>query len=178
MTTLTDLTEVRARDLMRTSVATLSAEATIREAVEMLQDDRLGGVPVVDVTDRVVGVLSLRDIARVEHLQGDRLAESRGDRQLSNPIGEAFEEESLDDEEYSSREDYSPELLGRETVGQWMRRVVVSVSPDATLKQVCRVMVSESVHRVVVLDEHGKLQGILSTMDIVRHLAKDDGADR
>lgn len=165
------LTDVRARDLMRTNVVTLTADATIREAVQTLQDDRLGGVPVLDDAERVIGFLSLADIARTEHLQGDRVSENRGERQLANPIGEALEEESVDDEEFASREDYSPELLGRETVGQWMTRGVVSVGPSATLKQVCSLMVKESVHRVVVL-ERGRLAGIVSTMDIVRHLAE------
>ena len=168
---MTKLVQVLARDLMRSNVVTLSADATIREAVETLQDDHLGGVPVLDDTEKVVGFLSLADIARIEHLQGDRLAEARGDRQLSNPIGEALEEESVDDEEFGGREDYSPELLGRETVGQWMTRGVISVAPDTTLKQLCATMIRESVHRVVVL-ERGRLKGIVSTMDIVRHLAE------
>ena len=168
---MTPLTEVRARDLMRTEVVTLSPDATIREAVATLQDDHLGGVPVVDEAERVVGFLSLADIARIEHLQGDRVAEERGDRQLANPVGEALEEEALDDEEFASREDYSPEMLGRETVGQWMTRGVVSVPPTATLKEVCATMIRESVHRVVVL-ERERLRGIISTMDVVRHLAQ------
>lgn len=168
---MTPLTEVRARDLMRSQVVTLSPDASIREAVETLQDDHLGGVPVVDESEKVVGFLSLADIARIEHLQGDRLAEARGDRQLSNPIGEALEEESLDDEEFAGRDDYSPELLGRETVGQWMTRGVVTIPPHATLKEVCAKMVRESVHRLVVI-ESGRLAGIISTMDIVRHLAE------
>ena len=168
---MTPVTDVRARDIMRTNVVTLSPDATIREAVETLQDDRLGGVPVVDGAERVVGFLSLTDIARIEHLQGDRLAEERGERQLANPIGEALEEESVDDEEFAGRDDYSPEMLGRETVGQWMTRGVVSVSPNATLKEVCGTMVRESVHRLVVL-ERGRLRGIISTMDVVRHQAE------
>ena len=128
-------------------------------------------MPVVDESEKVVGFLSLADIARIEHLQGDRVAEERGDRQLANPVGDAMEEESVDDEEFVGRDDYSPEALGRETVGQWMTRGVVAISPSATLKEVCATMVRESVHRLVVL-ERGRLQGILSTMDIVRHLAE------
>lgn len=170
---MTPLTEVRARDLMRTQVVTLSPDASIREAVATLQDDHLGGVPVVDGASKVVGFLSLADIARIEHLAGDRVAEERGERQLANPIGEALEEESIDDEEFAGREDYSPELLGRETVGDWMTRGVIDVPPDASLKEVCRVMVRESVHRVVVLDERERLAGIISTMDVVRYVAEN-----
>ena len=124
---MTPPTDVRARDLMRTQVVTLNPDASIREAVQTPQDDHLGGVPVVDAAEKVVGFLSLADIARIEHLQGDRVSEMRGDRQLANPVGDALEEEALDDEEFFGRDDYSPEMLGRETVGQWMTRGVVSV---------------------------------------------------
>lgn len=165
------LTDVRASDLMRTDVVTLPPEATIREAVETLQDNHLGGIPVVD-GERVVGFLSHSDLARTEHLQGDRLNEDRGDWQMSNPIGEALGEEALADEQFTGREDYSAQLLGHETVGEWMTRGVTSVEPTASLREVCNLMLREGVHRVVVIED-GRLRGIVSTTDIVRHVAEN-----
>jgi CBS domain-containing protein len=37
-----------------------------------------------------------------------------------------------------------------------------------------RLMASEDVHRAVVVDEHGKLAGIVSTMDVLRALARGE----
>jgi len=165
------LTDVRARDLMQEHVTSLAADTPIREAIDTLREDGISGAPVLDGSGKVVGMLSTSDIARSEHLSGDRLTEERGSYDLSNPIGDALEEERVEDEEFTGREDYSPEVLGRETVGDWMRPRIVSVAPDAPLRRVCELMLSEKVHRVLVL-ENDTLRGIISTMDIVRHLTE------
>jgi len=160
------LADVRARDLMQTSVLTLSPETPIREAVEDLHDADVQAAPVVDAGGRLVGMLSVSDVARPEHVQDSAVNAEPGARDLPDL--------SSDDEEHAgeieARENYSAELLGAQTVGDWMTPRVVSVRPDSTLREVCQVLVAEGIHRVPVL-EGGELRGILSTMDIVRHLA-------
>lgn len=49
-------------------------------------------------------------------------------------------------------------------------RRIISTSPQATVLEVCDLMVEEGVGAVVVLDE-GRLVGILSERDIVRRVA-------
>ena len=49
------------RDIMTTDVITLTPQATIRDAMEALSTNHLGGIPVV-VGERVVGVVSLTDM--------------------------------------------------------------------------------------------------------------------
>ena len=49
------------RDIMTTDVITLTPQATIRDAMEALSINHLGGIPVV-VGERVVGVVSMTDI--------------------------------------------------------------------------------------------------------------------
>ena len=49
------------RDIMTTDVVSITPQATIREAMESLSTNHLGGVPVV-VGERVVGVVSMTDI--------------------------------------------------------------------------------------------------------------------
>lgn len=47
---------------------------------------------------------------------------------------------------------------------------VLGVPPDAPLMRAIRVMVTDEVHRVLVLED-GKLIGILTTMDALRAIA-------
>ena len=49
------------RDIMTTDVVTLTPQATLRDAMEALSTNHLGGVPVV-AGERVVGVVSLTDV--------------------------------------------------------------------------------------------------------------------
>jgi CBS domain-containing protein len=46
---------------------------------------------------------------------------------------------------------------------------------DTPLAEVCRLMVTEGISSLVVVDQDGYLQGLLSTTDLLRaHLAHDD----
>jgi CBS domain-containing protein len=56
------------------------------------------------------------------------------------------------------------------TAGQIMTRPAVSVSPSDTLQRVSELMFNRRIHRVVVA-EGNKIQGIITTMDILRTIA-------
>jgi CBS domain-containing protein len=167
---MTTLGKIKARDLMQKEVITLRAGATVQEAIETFEEYHISGAPVVDESGRLVGVLSARDITRTEHVRGGRIETMRTQYYLANPLEE--EGESLwVEEDLLGKEDYSPQVLGNETVGDWMKTEVVSVAPDASLKKLCRLMTEESIHRVLIV-ENGSVVGLVSTFDVVRHLAE------
>ncbi len=60
------------------------------------------------------------------------------------------------------------------TVRDVMTKVVLAVRPGDPAMLSVRLMVSESVHRAIVVDDHGKLAGIVSPMDVMRALARGD----
>jgi CBS domain-containing protein len=166
------LTKVKARDLMQTKVITLPAGASIREAIETFEDERITGVPVVDSGGQVIGMLTARDVARAEHVHSGRIDSERGDLTMASPREEAMEETPLGEDAFYSREDYSTEVLGEETVGDWMRPGSIAVTPETSLRDVCRTMMSEGIHRVLVLRGQ-RLEGIVTTTDVVRYLAEN-----
>lgn len=53
-----------ARDYMTRSVATLSPDMNLLEAVQMLLERRISGAPVLDSTGNLVGILSEKDCLR------------------------------------------------------------------------------------------------------------------
>jgi CBS domain-containing protein len=53
---------MRVVDLMRTDLKTVDPEATIAEAVTILADGHISGLPVVDGRRRVLGVISASDV--------------------------------------------------------------------------------------------------------------------
>ena len=53
-----------------------------------------------------------------------------------------------------------------------MTRVVRAVRPGDPVMFAVRLMADENVHRVVVVDDDGKLAGIVSAMDVLRALAR------
>lgn len=163
---------IRAEDLMQTEVITLQVDAPVAEAVQTFEECGIKGAPVVDSAGNPVGVITASDIARTSHLQGSRLVERRGDYYLTDAADELGADGSRRSEEFLGKDDYSTELTGVETVGDWMTSHVVSVAPEATIGEVCRTMSREGIHRVMVV-RRSRILGVISSLDIVRHVAKD-----
>ena len=65
---------MRVADLMRTEVRTIEPDATIIDAVEMLADAHVSGLPVVDHHGKFVGVLTSTDILQAEAEASDAAA--------------------------------------------------------------------------------------------------------
>lgn len=59
------------------------------------------------------------------------------------------------------------------TVEGAMTRVLYAVRPTDPLMTAVRLMAAEQIHRVVVVDERGAIAGILTSMDVVRALARE-----
>lgn len=54
--------DLRVGDLMAIDPVTVSVDATIEEAEELLRRNRISGLPVVDLAGRLVGVISQTDL--------------------------------------------------------------------------------------------------------------------
>jgi CBS domain-containing protein len=64
---------MKVAELMRTKLKTISADATVADAVAALAEAEVSALPVLDRYGRAVGVLSTREILKAEHgLQSSR----------------------------------------------------------------------------------------------------------
>jgi CBS domain-containing protein len=170
MTAKTHLQEnVRARDIMKNHVFKLEPTTPIEEAVTSFAEMHISGAPVADHHGRLVGMLSAFDIAQPENMHREALAERRRSFATAD---EAFDEEvAYDVEGPFLATDDARELQRGDTVADFMTPEVISIAPDATLREVCQLMVREHIHRLPVM-EQDRLVGIVSTLDIVRCVAE------
>jgi CBS domain-containing protein len=129
---------VHVADLMKTDLKTVLYTQTVGEALAILADNHISGLPVIDPHEKLLGVVTAADI-----LEG--LAES--------PDPEA-------------RDTLLDETLVREVMTPLPR----TIGPDATVRDAAQQMLYLEVHRLFV-EEHGRLVGVISTMDLVRGLA-------
>lgn len=163
------LNKIHARSLMRTQVLKLSPNMPIPRALELFEDHKISGAPVVDSSGRVLGVLSATDITRSERMgEGGPRGESR---KLVMRGGDDESDDELAEEDLLSIEDYGPETSDGPTVGDWMNPEVISVRPESTLPELCRVLVENGIHRVLVMQD-GELHGIVTSTDVVRCVAQ------
>jgi CBS domain-containing protein len=162
-----DPTGILAREVMHTDVLVLRVDDPIRWAAEQLEEAGVTGAPVVDAAGRLLGVLTVSDIARSEHVANGgittRMEESAGARVI-------IAESEVTDEEVFATDDYGDAVLGRARVADWMTTGVKTVAPDVSLAEVCRAMSDGDIHRVFVV-KGNRLQGVISTTDVVRLLA-------
>ena len=157
--------EMKALEIMKAPVVTLSEDVLLREAARLLSDEHISGAPVVDHRGEPLGVVSLFDIvsdlAGLERTEGEPGGFYRqGKVRFSEP--EEVEEDSAEE---------TP--AGETTVGDIMAPGLIGVSAEASLGEVVRVLLEKQIHRVFVLDVAGRLLGVISTMDILRVLGKE-----
>jgi CBS domain-containing protein len=62
-----------------------------------------------------------------------------------------------------------------DTVENIMTALALSLPEDTSVARAAAVMATEGVHRLPVLNSEGKVVGLLSSMDVVRWVAKNQG---
>ncbi len=59
------LSEIKIKDIMTRKVLTVSIEDTVEKAAVLMDENKIGGVPVVDATNKCVGVITTTDVFKV-----------------------------------------------------------------------------------------------------------------
>jgi CBS domain-containing protein len=76
---------VKVSDLMTTDVATCSANDSLNRAAQIMWERRCGSVPVVDHDQRVLGMVTDRDVCMAAYTQGRRLDDIAVTSVMSRP---------------------------------------------------------------------------------------------
>ena len=143
---------LRVRDIVKKDVVTIADDDSLQTALELMAENRLSALPVLDGHDRCVGILSASDIVEIT-------------RDLNNELRELGR---VDEVSYQwLLENLEEHDMARHTVGEFMTRNVTSVNRESTLLDAAREMLRHRIHRLPVLDETGRLRGIISTVDIL-----------
>lgn len=67
------------------------------------------------------------------------------------------------------------EGIAMHTAGTLMMPMSIALKEQATIAHAAALMANEDIHHLCVVDVEGRLIGVVSTMDIVRWLARNDG---
>ena len=135
----------------------MKPDTTVGELADILAKNKISGVPVVDDQGRVLGMVSEADII----LQ---------DADLHFPYYIQFLERVIYLQSVHKFEERVRKSIGSK-VAEIMTDEVISVSPDATVREVATLMADRNVNRLPVT-ENGRLVGIVTRGDIVRAIAE------
>jgi CBS domain-containing protein len=147
-----DLFQRRVKHVMSKVVITADAQDTLHEALVLMHENRLATLPVVDQRERCVGIISASDLVEL----ASQLEQEISDLGKVSEISRQWLVDRLTQHD-----------LGQQKLAERMTAAVMSIDAEATLSVAAAEMLRHRVHHLPVLDEHGKLRGILSTMDIL-----------
>lgn len=174
------------RDLMQTEVVTISPEATVRELTRLLADAGISGVPVVGAAGTVLGVVSSSDVVRLAAEEretglvrregrwspGITLAERDPEDDEADPLSDYFlpEDSPLIAADWAGAGQEGP--LDELTVSDIMTPVTFTLPVTTSARELADFLVRGRIHRAVVVED-GRLQGIVTTMDVLRAVAHE-----
>ena len=151
------LAHATAEDLMSANPVSLYQGVSIQEAIALLTDRGITATPVIDDAGRPIGVLSRGDILIHEREQ----------------VRHATLTDNVDWEEKPRRaihEGFSVEVVDPTRVRDIMTPTVFTVGLRTTAAQVVEQMLNLKVHQLFVVDDDGILVGVISSLDVLRHL--------
>jgi CBS domain-containing protein len=143
----------RVSDVMTTSVVTVDRITPYQEIDRVLTEHRISGLPVLKMGREVAGVVTEADLlaAEDETNRRARMASSIGGRWLHRKQPHV----SL-------------------TAGTLMTAPAITIAPDATVPAAARLMNAHHLRRLPVVDEDGKLVGIVSRRDLLSVFLRPD----
>lgn len=145
---------MKVRDFMITKVITVKPSCTIKQLLQVLTTNRIGGVPVVDDKDHLVGMISDGDVLRFLSPKTYGVTGL-----VSILIEEDFEdvlEEKLDT-----------------TVSEIMtKRNISYVTADEDFERTIRIISQHHYKKIPVINGVGRVIGVLSRGDIINTISK------
>jgi CBS domain-containing protein len=145
--------DMKAADVMVTTVVTVGPECSIENVADTLLENRVSAVPVVSNGGDLVGIVSEGDLIRRTEIDTER----RRSRWLALLIGT----QPLAAEFVKSH-------AGR--VADVMTRDVIVATPDTPLRHIAALLEKNGIKRVPIVS-NGKLVGIVSRANLVQALA-------
>jgi CBS domain-containing protein len=147
------------RDIMDASPATVQTDTPVEQVVAVLREHELPGVPVVDAEGRCAGIVSEADLV---------LPDDQGDLHIPhyiNLFGGTVFLEPLGRFEKRLRKAFAS------TAEDMMTADPDTVTPDTEVKEAARLIHESGHNRLPVVDEDGRLVGVVTRLDVLGALA-------
>ena len=145
-----------ASDIMTQDVVTVNKNQPISDLAIIFIENHFNGVPVLDNTGKVVGVVT----------QGDLIEQNKN---LHIPTVIALFDAVLFLESEKKFEDDLKKLTGSK-IEDIYHKNLITVSPDTYLSEIITLMAEKDIHTLPVLDGD-KLIGIIGKRNIIREMA-------
>lgn len=146
-----------AENLMNRDIVTVSPDDTLKQALALMVENHITGLPVMNDESRCVGLITSSDILNYAEEHSEESAGS---------TTQYFDTESQQWETMPLA-NFGMDEIGDVKVSDVMSRELIWVRRDTPLREVATRMLKEHVHRALVMDDKSNLYGIISAYDFV-----------
>jgi CBS domain-containing protein len=147
------------KDLMTTGVITVKPTQTVNEVAEVLYTHHFTGVPVVDLKNRLLGLIAERDFIA-------------SDSKLYLPTYIKLLSETKFISGDNKRLPKEAQRIINATAEDIMNRTLVTIRPEADLTELAEVFATKRVNPIPVVDKNFNLLGIVSRSDLIKLFSK------
>ena len=141
---------IKIKDIMTTDVVTVKIGTSLREAAILMSKHNVSSLPVVDLDDKLVGIITETDYLAAMNIQEDSAIV-----QMFNTV---------------IRRGRPTRTRGTAVEGL-MTRKPITIKGDDTLQTAIQMMSKSHIKRLIITDAEHRVQGIVSRPDLVRLLA-------
>jgi len=145
---------MKVKEIMTSPVFTVTPDTPVAQIARLLCEKHISGVPVVDDTGKIVGIVTEIDLIK-RHAR------------VHFPIYLPFLDSLIFLESPRRYQEDVRRALGT-TAQELMTQPVNTATPDTDIEKIATLMVDERINPIPILDAKGALVGIVSHTDIVR----------
>jgi CBS domain-containing protein len=145
-------TRMEVGDFMTTQVVRIQPESPVRDAARLMLERKISGLPVVDASNHVVGIVTEHDLLR-------RRAAAPGSKP-PHWLQLMIEPTQIRNESVRFQEAKVEEVMTRDPL---------TITKDTSIEDACRLIATRGIKRLPVVRD-GRLIGIVARADLLRAL--------
>jgi ech hydrogenase subunit F len=144
-----------ASSIMSIRVLTLYEDDTVRKALQIMVNQKIGGLPIVDINFKVLGIVTGTDVAKAAGKEKEGI------------LSFLFPKEG--------KKDVAEEARLRKIMDRPIREImtspVITAPPETPLREIAAIMGRNAFDRVPIVGPDERLVGIVTRRDILRAIA-------
>ena len=146
-------------DIMTANPTTVSPQTSLQEAIQILAEQKISGLPVVDENEQLIGVISETDLTW----------QATG---VDAPPYVMFLDSVIYLQNPLKHNEEVHKALGQ-TVKEVMSSRPTTVKSSQLVREAAKIMHDKKVRRLPVVDENSKLVGIITQGDVIKMMASE-----
>ena len=139
--------EMRVKDVMSIDVVSVTQGTSLSEAAKMLTEHHVSGLPVVDVDNKLIGILTEADFIAAMDISGNHAMKDMFDTIIRKR---------------------RPKKTMGSVVDDLMTRDPVTIDGEDTLQKAVELMDRNQIKRLIVTDATNQVRGLVSRPDLMK----------